>query len=177
MKVKMFICAAVLLFAGVGAQAQKHRHEAKGHVHGAGKLSVTFDQAKGRVELEVPAESILGFEHAPKTEKQKKSYDESITALESGIAKHIAFDANLNCQFAKDFIGLEKDESGKPSKHADYLATFNVTCEKNPLGSKVKIDFSSYKRIEKLEITVLADNVVKTVTTKKKPVELDLSQK
>lgn len=175
MKSKVLICTTVLVFAAAAANAHSHRHEAKGHVHGAGKFSITFDKTKGRAELEVPAESILGFEHAPKNDKQKKAYEESMAALETGIAKLVQLDASLNCQFTKDFIGLEKDESGKQSKHADYLATFNVTCDKSPVGSKVIVDFSAYKRLAKLEVTVLADNVVKTVTAKKKPVELDLS--
>ena len=41
------------------------------HVHGEAQLNVVADGAQLEIQLQAPLDSVLGFEHAPRTEKQR----------------------------------------------------------------------------------------------------------
>lgn len=153
----------------VSAVAKKdHRHH-DSHVHGSGKLALAFDDKAGKLEFKVPAESLLGFEHEPKTDKDKKAVENLKTHFESEIANMVALDPQLNCKFKKDKVELVRK-----GKHADFIADFQVQCEKPVLGSSMIFDFAKFKNLKKLEAIVLAGSVQKTVKVEQKPITLEL---
>ena len=53
------------------AYAENRRHH-KAHVHGQGKIDITFDSKKSTIEahIEVPMEDLVGFEHTAKSDKE-----------------------------------------------------------------------------------------------------------
>ena len=53
----------------------------KSHVNGHVKLSVAVDKKQVFVELEGPAESFLGFEHKPKTAKEKANIASYLSSI------------------------------------------------------------------------------------------------
>ncbi|MEY3096385.1 MAG: hypothetical protein RIR74_1477, partial [Pseudomonadota bacterium] len=59
-----------LVVSVAGAQSKSHAHH-HAHAHGQGELELSI--GKGRIQgmLRVPMESLLGFEHAPKTDAQR----------------------------------------------------------------------------------------------------------
>ena len=51
------------------------------HVHGEAELFVAIEGGQVLIELESPADNILGFEHQPRTAAQKKTLEKSLKAL------------------------------------------------------------------------------------------------
>ena len=73
----------------------KHEHrEHSAHKHGAGTLAIAFDGAKGQLQLQVPGESIFGFEYEAASEKDKKIQKDMIEKLQSKISEMVVFDAS-----------------------------------------------------------------------------------
>ena len=73
-----FLCCFSLL--QVNASDQQH-HQA--HVHGIAQLNITLEDNELYIEFETPAANIVGFEHAPKTDKEEASVDRAIASLKS----------------------------------------------------------------------------------------------
>lgn len=146
------------------------RRDLGAHVHGSGSLSIAFDEKVGRVEFEFPAESIVGFEHAAKTAADQKTVTKSIRNFESQIGKLIQMDPSLKCAFKKEKAEMVPAPHGK---HADFVAHFSVQCQKPVVGHKVNFDFRGFPGIQKVEVTLLAGDIQKAVTVRKKPVQVD----
>jgi hypothetical protein len=156
------------LFA-MPSSAKEHReHEA--HVHGSGNLGIAFDGTKGKIGFKIPSESIFGFEHVAKSEKDKKAMDEGLKKLETKISEMIVFDQNLGCKFSKEKINVINH-----GQHGDTVAAFSVDCEKSPLGSKVTFNFQNFfPGIKDLDINVLIGSIQKSIEAKKSGTTLEL---
>lgn len=168
-----FILSIMLLFSlSTFAKGKKeHRHH-EAHVHGGAVLNVAFDQLKGQIEFRAASAGIVGFEHVPKSDKDKKIVSDAISNMDANITKMIQFDSSLGCVFTKEKIEMVPESES--STHSDFVASFSVTCSKSVVGSKVTFDFTSLKKIKDLDVTVLADTVQKTAEVKSKPVILEL---
>jgi hypothetical protein len=158
----------LLLLLSLNSFSAEHRqHQA--HQHGSATLAIAFENLTGKIEFRAAAEGIVGFEHAAKSEKDKKNLAEVITKFETEIAKLIQFDSGLACQFKKEQV-----EMITTGTHADFLANFSVTCNKSPVDSKLTFDFTAFPKIKDLDVTVLAGNVQKSVEVKTKPLTIEI---
>jgi hypothetical protein len=158
------------LFAGP-IQSKHHEHGA--HSHGSAKLDIAFDDKVGKIEFKGSAFGIVGFEHSAKSITDKKILENSIFKFESEISKLVSFDSSLKCLFNKVRIEIIPDSDG--DNHSDFAASFQVNCVNSPMGSQLKIDFSIFKNIKDLDITVLVGELQKSAEFKGKPVTLDLN--
>ncbi len=94
-----------LLFISLFANAQDKKHrEHKAHSHGHAELSIAFDSLVGQLEFKSPAESIVGFEHQAKSDKDKQKLTTAKVDFETNIAKYVQFDSNLGCKFEKNLL-------------------------------------------------------------------------
>jgi hypothetical protein len=158
------------LIVSLGAFAGKgHKHHHHAHEHGAAELSLAFEGLSGKVSFKAAAEGVLGFEHAPKSEKHKAKYAESVALFENSVAKMVQMDSSLGCVFKK-----EKIEQVIDGSHSDFVAEWSVTCQKSVEGSKINFDFTSVKGLKEIDVTVLAGVVQKSVEIKRKPVSVEL---
>ena len=62
---------AVTLGVACAATGLASAHEPGAHVHGVAELRIVVDGPKLEVGLESPLDNVLGFEHAPRTDKQR----------------------------------------------------------------------------------------------------------
>lgn len=169
----------ILISAFIAAQscfAKGAFRELGAHVHGNGTLSIAFDANQGRIEFKGAAEGILGFEHQPRTAKDKKTVAEAVAHFENDIGKMVAFEPSLNCQFKKEMIGQVPEAGHEGSgEHSDWAANFSVHCNKSPLGTKLAIDFGSFKLLRTVSVAVLVEAVQKSAELRDgKPVSIDL---
>ena len=70
----------VCLFVSFEILAQVTRQK-DSHEHGAAKLMMALEGEKLHVEFEVPSESLIGFEHFPKSQSNRKNFNEAIKVL------------------------------------------------------------------------------------------------
>ena len=95
MKCKLLSGLIILLFALIfvfvcgtnvpKVLAEEYRHH-KAHAHGVAHLNVAVEGNDLYIELFSPAANIVGFEHHPRTEKQKAAVNKAIEKLQAGEA-------------------------------------------------------------------------------------------
>ncbi|MBX3039979.1 MAG: DUF2796 domain-containing protein [Bdellovibrionaceae bacterium] len=153
-----------------------HGHRSHGaHQHGVGELSLAFEGMTGNLELRAPSESFWGFEHAAKTEAQKKTVAAAKTKLEQELAAMIKFDAALGCSFEKGDVKEHREK--KNSKHSEIEVRSKITCTKSPLGTTLVLSFTSaFPQLKTVNTTVLVDSLQKSVKVSGAETSLDLKE-
>jgi hypothetical protein len=136
---------------------------AEKHVHGEAQLSIAIEGHQILIELESPADNILGFEHAPNTKEQKILLSDSLKILET-YTNLITFDA-VNCkQIGADVNSpFDKHHDNAHDKHHDHAdsnhdghsefhLSYSLECEKPVTISKAKITaFAYFKGFKKIQ--------------------------
>lgn len=171
---------AVAVFAGLVvasqaaglASAQEARREVAPHVHGEGKLAIAIEGSKVAMELEAPAKDIIGFEHAPKTAKQKKALAGAKARLGKGL-ELFRPSPEAQCvqtQAKVDLVGLTKsskkhnhahdkhdhDHGDKDAHHAEFRVNYTYDCKSPAKLTSIALEyFSVFKGTEKLDISVI----------------------
>ena len=146
------IFSAAVLFFALPAVAAK----TAAHVHGSAQMNVAIEGSSVTIAVEAPLDSLLGFEHAPRTAKEKQIATAAMTTLKSSDAIVLA-DAAAECATTKIEINdaaLHKS-NGKDS-HADIDITLELIC-KRPLQLK-SLDitlFKSFRRIQSINVQML----------------------
>lgn len=148
------------------AHSKKHHHHQKAHVHGAAKMAVAFEGLQGKLEFEAPSESIYGFEHEAKTEKQKKAVADALLKLEQKMPEMVVFATSLGCSWTKNKIEVVREDGD--SKHSDVKAEFSLACQQSPLNSEVKLQFSAhFPKLKSVETQWIVDQIQKSTKTRK----------
>lgn len=161
----------LLLSNSAFAEKKHEHHNHAAHVHGAATLAIAFEGTSGKIEFKGAADGVLGFEFEAKTAKDKKTLSDTIETFEKDISSMVQFDSNLNCTLKSEKIAQEK--KGK-EKHSDFIANYTVTCAKEILNSKITFDFTKFKKLQDLDITLLAGPVQKNVEYKGKVLSLEI---
>lgn len=173
------------------AQATTRKLNPGAHSHGQAVVTLAFDKGVGKAEVMAAAESIVGFEHKPKSEADTKKVEEAAKVFEQKIKEIVVLDPSLGCEFKKNTIVMvhenaEREESGTHkhnhhkhghgADHADFSASFDVTCKKSPLDTTVVVDFTeTFPKVKTIDLTALVEQIQKNVKKKASKVELKLS--
>lgn len=179
-------------FSVMAGPKKAHRHH-EAHEHGAATLSIAFDQMKGKIEFKAAAAGVLGFEHQAKSDKDKKALSDLIAKFQSGIGSMIKFEEPAACLFTVEKNEMvpegentQKSKDGKKSphhderhgehsgEHSDFMAQYSVECKNNIKGTKLTLDFTSFKGLKDLDVTILIDDFQKSIEVKGKPVTVEL---
>lgn len=173
-----FIIGLISFFSNSSVYAQEkkktkknHRHH-EAHMHGAGKMSIAFDGTKGRIELVLAAESILGFEYRPKTDRDIIILSNATRTFQMEFGSMVQFDPTLGCLIKPDQV--EQKMNDQKSSHSDFKASYNIECKKSLLKSTIKFDFSRYDSIKDIDVTVLVDKLQKNfeISNRESSIEL-----
>lgn len=168
----LFFLITVISLSAISGKAP-HRHQ-DAHVHGAASLNIALDSLDGEVEFKTASDSLLGFEHKAKTEFEQKKLKNLIAKFEAEISKMIIFDPSTGCSFSKEKIGMTTQGPDHNENHSDFVADFKIRCKKTVIGTKLIIDFTSFKGLRDLDIIVLAGDIQKSAEAKQKVITIDL---
>ncbi len=120
------------------------------HTHGEGKLDIAIDKDRLSINLELPLDVAVGFERAPKSDKEKAA----LTAAQKAVADPALFVPTPAAACKADTPKVMLSEFGKTGadQHADIDATHEFRCA-NPaaLKSIETTIFKSFKRLYRLE--------------------------
>lgn len=156
------ILAIGLGLAGMGLSAgfSAHAHSNKAHVHGNATMQVVVDGQHIEIDLQSPLDSLVGFEHAPRTEKQKqaiKAVEERFAApaalfVPSAEAKCTAEPAALTMPFKSESTAAKNDKDA----HSDLEAVIRFQCEQPAelKGMEVKL-FGAFTRLHRLDVQMM----------------------
>lgn len=126
------MCAMLIALSSTAALAHP-----SAHVHGRIQLGVAQDGDQLVIDVDTPLDSLLGFEHAPKTPAQKKLAADWADRLRTG-AGLLRINPQARCTLtAADLdapvLGLTPTSGhGKPkasSEHADLEGQWSFRCE------------------------------------------------
>ena len=91
------------------------------HEHGIARLGLAVDGARVTIDLELPAESVFGFERAPRSAEERAAAAEALDRLRTGGARLIAFPDGAACALDSAEVqapeGVEGDQAGE-EEHA-----------------------------------------------------------
>jgi hypothetical protein len=133
------------------------------HVHGEGKLEfvVDYGEKSAKFDFELPADQVLGFEHHPKNENERKALADSkvLLATPTKMLELIA-DKDADCAFGKSEIKAPFSEpesnqkkSAKHEEHADFDVSYSVTCANLKGLSGLRLAaFKNLKGLVKLKV-------------------------
>lgn len=155
MKAKTFFITGVLVFMGslLSVYAQdKHVHAA--HTHGAGVLELSVQAGKVIGRFEIPMESLLGHEHLPRTDAQKKAMAQLQSRLTSAdyfmVLPAAAQCKQLSLQTASGMF------DGKKSEHADLVIDFVFECAQAAQLTELRIAlFARHPRLKTLKVDMV----------------------
>ncbi|MBA3031502.1 MAG: DUF2796 domain-containing protein [Gammaproteobacteria bacterium] len=142
---RFFSAALIAAFAGMV-------HAAKPHVHGTGSLDVVIDKGQIGITLELPLDAAVGFERAPKTDKEKAALAAVAGTLNDAPALFIPTSA-ANCTVRTVTVTVPfLDGKAQGVEHADVEATYVFQCA-NPAALKgiETTLFKHFKRLYRLE--------------------------
>ena len=151
---KQILVLTLCFLASTAALADKHGHghgSLGSHEHGAVTLGIAIDGQTIELDLEGPAESFLGFEHAPKSEKDKKVLAQVKALWESKSSELVKFDSKLGCVQQEAKFEQEIDGS-----HSEIEASATYACKAKPDGSVAIINLKNhFSEIKKLKVEVV----------------------
>lgn len=174
------VCLALLLSpcALAHSHGDKHDHDHKhddmggaalgAHEHGAASINVAVDGRMVSVEFLSAAYNIVGFEHAPKDDAQRKAIADATAALEDpltlfGLAgctlKTSKIDAGAHGGDGHDHHdhdhahGHEHGHDHKGGGHVDYTGSYTLDCAQTaPLTLDAKGWFGRFPATETLRL-------------------------
>ena len=180
MRLFTFLALILNLSSIVLAKAPVHRHH-ESHHHGSAEVHIAIEDLKGKIEFKAAAEGVLGFEHLPKSKDEKSKLAAIYSQFENEISKMISFDKSLSCIYIKDKIQLQtEDQNAEKSsrkhkgEHADFFASYDIKCNKTPIGSTLLVDFTSFSGLKDIDISILSGEIQKSIEAKSKPVSIEL---
>lgn len=156
------LVALVALLALALAPPALAQHKA--HVHGVVKLDMAVQGNTLAVQLEAPLDSLLGFEHRPRTDAQRQAAAAVLRQLNDGAALFKP-DAAAGCTVTRTEVNGDAlipatstaagGASPKDTGHADLDASYEFTCTAPALLAGLEQAlFSSFKRISRIEVQV-----------------------
>lgn len=150
------------------------------HTHGVANLTLAFENGTLEVQFELPAMSLLGFEHKPKTKEQVETI-EKIKALLISPTKVMSL-SGANCSPRTtnvDILGpagqtiidghaqehgdhgsdeqqLERGQSG--ANHSEVSAIYEFDCDDSKLQSVTVILFEHFSGLEAINVNWVTES-------------------
>lgn len=128
---------ALMMMLSVMPAVAGPAHDA--HVHGQASLNVALDGAELTIEMDTPADNLLGFEHLPRGAAEKSQAGNVLTLLSQ--PKKL-FRLNPEAQCLPDMPAIDAPLLlGRPvsGEHNDISATFVFRCAKPAALSRLDV--------------------------------------
>jgi hypothetical protein len=161
---KRILAAAGMTIAMMGIHG--FAHAGKAHVHGNADMQVVVEGKTIEIELQSPMESLVGFEHAPRNDKQRKAIQAMEERFRSPAALFVPT-AEAKCSADPVEVVLpfkSASEHGKHEKHgkdvhSELKATVRFQCE-NPSalkGMEVKL-FEVFSKLHRVDVQTVSSS-------------------
>lgn len=157
------IFASVLALLQSPLMASPH-----GHAHGKAEMELTIQGDSLRAVFRAPMDSLLGFEHAPKTDKQKAAIEQLRKKLSSPSQFFVPSPTAQCAQSAAEASSTLF--TGKVSgAHSDLEYRFAFKCANiKALTELDAVLFADYPRLHEIRALVVTDKGQRSITVKKR---------
>ena len=174
---KNIFIVLVCLFVSFDILAQAARQK-DSHEHGAAIIKMVMEDEKLQIEFEVPSESLIGFEHFPKSQSNRENFNKAIKVL-SDPSKLFLQPIKAECllvgmNVSQSLFSNEEenghdesekedehghDESEKAEIHSEFSSKYHWHCEH--LDEIDSIDtqlMNIFPRIEEIRVRWITKN-------------------
>jgi len=150
-KPSALICLALAAACALPAAAR----EPGAHVHGAARLLVAVDGATLSLALESPLDSLIDFEHMPRTEREKSAVRTMAERLnkpgELFLPTPAARCAPVSVKLESPLLAA----AGKSDGHADLDGEFVFRCERPDALREIDVRlFAVFPHLRRLDVEV-----------------------
>jgi hypothetical protein len=126
------------------------------HEHGAGRIDVVIDGGRVTIDLDLPLDTLVGFERAPRSDKERQALAEAAAKLQDAATLFVPTPAAGCTSTRKDVaVPFAKVGSGGTanSAHADAEARYEFTCTNAAALSAIDTTvFRQFPRLYRLEL-------------------------
>ena len=163
---KNIFIVLVCLFVSFDILAQVARQK-DSHEHGAAIIKMVMEDEKLQIEFEVPSESLIGFEHFPKSQSNRENFNEAIKIL-SDPSKLFSMPIKAECllvgmNVSQSLFSNEEehghDESEKSEIHSEFKSNYYWNCqhldEIDSIGTQL---MSFFFGIEEIRVNWISNN-------------------
>ena len=174
---KNIFIVLVCLFVSFDILAQVARQK-DSHEHGAAIIKMVMEDEKLLIEFEVPSESLIGFEHFPKSQSNRENFNKAIKVL-SDPSKLFSQPIKAECllvgmNVSQSLFSSEEehghdesekedehghDESEKSEIHSEFKSNYYWNCqhldEIDSIGTQL---MSIFPRIEEIRVNWISNN-------------------
>jgi hypothetical protein len=171
---RMLLVLPFVLLSGIVQANEPHDHEHDhhdqhaslgAHEHGAAELDVALDGSTLEIELRSPAMNLVGFEHAPSSEADKRKVTEVRKQLEQADAL-FGLPAAAGCTLAEVdlesplFEGTSHEHEEHDSQHSDIHAQYRYSCSspQSLPGLDLQGLFQAFPGTEKIQAQLISPN-------------------
>jgi hypothetical protein len=151
LRLALLTAIAVAGTAPALAAEKEHRQHAA-HEHGTAELKLVWEKNVVTIELETPAVNIVGFEHAPRTETQKKAVQDAVAMLRAAD-KLFSFTPEAGCRGEATDVksALIDARKGQAAEHSEFEAGYRFTCDKPDALKAVEVNLLKlFPKMQKL---------------------------
>ena len=167
----LLVCLSISFNVLAEASRQKDSHE-----HGAANLKIALEGEKLQVEFEVPSESLIGFEHFPKSLSDRENFSNAIKIL-SIPSKLFSISREGECllvgmNISQSLFSNEEehghdesedehghDQSEKSEIHSEFKSNYSWNCqhldEIDFIGTKL---MTVFPKIEEIRVNWISNN-------------------
>ena len=167
----LLVCLSISFNVLAEASRQKDSHE-----HGAANLKIALEGEKLQVEFEVPSESLIGFEHFPKSQSNRENFSNAIKIL-SIPSKLFSISREGECllvgmNISQSLFSNEEehghdesedehghDQSEKSEIHSEFKSNYSWNCqhldEIDFIGTQL---MTIFPKIEEIRVNWISNN-------------------
>jgi Protein of unknown function (DUF2796) len=157
------IIAILLVIAPAPAADKPAPASRPAHQHGAASLHVSLDG--GDIALEGPADNLLGFEHAPRNEAQRKTVERAEQQLKQPV-QLFATPPAAECQVQPARVDVKLPAAGSREVHSEIEAEWRWACGKPDALAHVDVGglFKAFPRLKQLTVQIVSAQGQKATT-------------
>ena len=171
---KNILIVLVCLFVSFDILAQVSRQK-DSHEHGAAIIKMVMEEERLQVEFEVPSESLIGFEHFPKSQSNRENFNEAIKIL-SDPSKLFSKPIKAECllvgmNVSQSLFSREEehgdeaeeehdhDESEKSEIHSEFKSNYYWNCQHlDEIGSIGTQLMTFFPKIDEIQVKWISNN-------------------
>ncbi len=167
----ILVCISVSFNVLAESSRQKDSHE-----HGAAILKMALEGEKLQIEFEVPSESLIGFEHFPKSQSNRENFSDAIKIL-SDPSRLFSMSSKAECllvgmSISQSLFSNEEehghdeseeehghDESEKSEIHSEFKSNYSWNChhldEIDSIGTQL---MTFFPKIEEIRVNWISND-------------------
>ena len=144
------------------AQTEPHEHEHEheheeeftalsAHVHGKALLTLVLEGNEMQLAFQAAAQSVLGFEHKPRTAEQQQEVAAAIAVFNQG--QWFSVNAQASCELAMAEASTDLTQANITGGHADFYANYQLLCQSPARLNAINLHiFSLLPTLEEVEV-------------------------